>query len=377
MPGSIISRRNALLGLGASAALPFLRPSVARSDDTPAKRLVVWFTPCGTHEAEFRPTGGETDFVLGKILQPLEAHRDKLLLFGPNEADAPDFSNVRKPRGISMVYDGNTPNASGEHASYQILTGAFPTSDRLGSSISLDQYVASKIGANDFLPSIQLGVDSSFPEMCYSGPGQQLPVENNPALAFQTLFGNLSGPSQADLTRKARRKKVLELVAGQSQSLAARLSKDDKSRIEAQQAALEALSTRLDKTFVCEPPTLSSNDPAYWHESDWDHFDKMPEMADAQLRVLATALGCGITHVGSMQYGWCGSNVRHDFLGAPEYLHQLSHDMFDFGTSTYVPEPTKKIIDVNTWYMQKLADFADLLDSMPETDGSKIGRAHV
>ena len=372
MGQSIISRRNALLGLGTSALLPFLRPSVARSDDTPTKRLVVWFSPCGTYEPEFRPTGGETDFVLGKILAPLEPYRDKLLLFGPNEPDTADLGNVRKPRGISMVYDGNTPNASGEHATYQILTGAFPTADRLGSRQSLDQYVASKIGANDFLSSIQLGVDSAFPEMCYSGPGQLMPVENNSALAFQRLFGNLAGPSAADLTRKARRKHVLDTVALQSQSLASRLSNDDKTRIEAQQAALEALSARLDKTFVCEPPVLTSNDPAYWQESNWDSYDKMPEMADAQVRILATALGCGVTHVGSMQFGWAAANARYGFLDAPEYIHQLTHDMFDFGTSTYVPEPTQKIIDINTWYMTELAKFVGLLDSMPDTNGTTV-----
>lgn len=372
MRHSIISRRNALLGLGSSALLPFLRPTAARSDDTPAKRLVVWFTPCGTHEPEFRPTGGENDFVLGKILQPLEPYRDKLLLFGPNEADAPDASNVRKPRGISMTYDGSNPAASGEHASYQILTGRFPNADRLGNGISLDQYVASKIGADDFLPSIQLGVDAKFPEMCYAGPGQQLPVENNPALAFQTLFGSLSGPSEEELTRKARRKHVIDTVAAQSKSLAARLSANDKARVEAQQSALEALSARLDKTFVCEPPVLAASDPAYWQESDWDNYDKMPEIADAQIELLATALGCGITHVGSMQFGWCAANARHPFVSAPEYIHELSHNMFDFATGTYVSEPTNKLVDVNTWYMERLAAFVGMLDAMPESNGTTV-----
>src|SRR5690349_2111546 len=93
-----LSRRKALLGLGATATLPFLLPEAARAQAGPRKRLVVWFTPNGTIESEFRPKGGETDFTLGKILEPLAPHRERLLLLGPSEPDAPDGSNARKLR---------------------------------------------------------------------------------------------------------------------------------------------------------------------------------------------------------------------------------------------------------------------------------------
>src|SRR6187399_1820459 len=90
-----LSRRQALLGLGAASLLPCLLPDAARAQSGPRKRLVVWFTPNGTVESEFRPKGGETDFTLGKILEPLTPHRDQLLLFGPTVPDTADRSNAR------------------------------------------------------------------------------------------------------------------------------------------------------------------------------------------------------------------------------------------------------------------------------------------
>ena len=369
-----LSRRHALAGLGAASLLPLLRPQAARADDSPRQRLVVWFTPCGSVESEFRPQGGETDFTLGKILEPLTPHRDRLLLFGPTVPDKPDLSNARTPRGISMGYDGSNPAASGEHASFSILTGTYPIkkgADRVASSISLDQYLAEKLGADDLFKSIQLGVDAAFPELCFTANGDHLPVENNPALAFQTLFGNLMPPSPEQLQRKIRRKSVLTLVAAQAQAISTQLSGEDKQRIEAQKAALEELALRLDKTLSCTAPVLSSQNPADWNESNWDNFDKMPQIADAQLRILATALGCGMTHVASMQYGWCASNARHPFVNAPEIFHGLSHDVLS-GAGTVVSDIETKLVAVNRWYMTQLAQFIELLAGMPDANGTSV-----
>ncbi len=369
-----LNRRQALLALGATGLLPCLLPEAARAQSGPRKRLVVWFTPNGTVETEFRPKGGETDFTLGKILEPLTPHRDRLLLFGPTVPDAADRSNARTLRGISMGYDGSNPAASGEHASFSILTGTYPVlkgADRVASSISLDQYLANKLGGDDLVKSLQLGVDAAFPELSFNAAGEHLPVENNPALVFQTLFGNLMTEDPAAVRRKLRRKSVLATVAAQAKAISGHLSGDDKRRIEAQQAALEDLATRLDRTFTCTAPTLTSQAPGDWNESNWDNFDKMPAIADAQLRLMATALGCGLTHVASMQYGWCAANSRHAFLNASEIFHGLSHDVLS-GAGAVVPAIETKLTVINQWYMKQLAAFIQLLRDMPDVEGTSV-----
>jgi hypothetical protein len=254
------------------------------------------------------------------------------------------------------------------------LTGTYPVTkgaDRVASSISLDQYLAEKLGQGDLVPSLQLGVDANFPELSFNSVGDPLPVENNPALAFQTLFGNLMTDDPEAARRKLRRKSVLATVAAQAKAISGKLSADDKLRVEAQQAALEALALRLDRTFVCTPPTLSSQSPGDWQQSNWDNFDKMPQLADAQVRLLATALGCGLTHVASMQYGWCAANSRHTFLDAPEIFHGLSHDVMS-GAGTVVPDIETKLVAIHRWYMEQLATFVQLLSDMPDLDGTSV-----
>src|SRR5262245_49695388 len=86
MRSRAVNRRRFLRGLGGAAiALPLLqsldtRPVGAAS---PPKRLVIFFTPNGTVKDQWRPIGagaGESDFTLSPILEPLEPHRDDVLI---------------------------------------------------------------------------------------------------------------------------------------------------------------------------------------------------------------------------------------------------------------------------------------------------------
>lgn len=79
-----LARRAFLAGVGASAlALPFARllssPARAQTSQAP-KRFIVFFSPNGTIPEEFAPDGGETDFQLRRILQPLKPYRQRLLV---------------------------------------------------------------------------------------------------------------------------------------------------------------------------------------------------------------------------------------------------------------------------------------------------------
>ena len=79
-------RREFLRQAGLSAAvLPFISglPSLALAAPArPRQRLIVVFSPNGTIPEEWRPDGGETDFRMRRILAPLEAHRERLLILG-------------------------------------------------------------------------------------------------------------------------------------------------------------------------------------------------------------------------------------------------------------------------------------------------------
>src|SRR5687768_7611752 len=79
-----LSRRTMIRGAGSIAiALPWLEamePARAQTAPATAQRFLAVYTPGGTVLDKWRPTGTETSFALGPILQPLEPILSKLLI---------------------------------------------------------------------------------------------------------------------------------------------------------------------------------------------------------------------------------------------------------------------------------------------------------
>ncbi|WP_437681447.1 DUF1552 domain-containing protein [Sorangium sp. So ce131] len=368
-----MSRRGLLGGLLAGALGSLVSGRVARGDQTgPRKRFVVWFTPNGTIESAFRPTGGERDFKLGPILEPLEPFRDHLLLFG---ASGPEDGDFRKERGLSIRVSEEGP--SGGHGCAKLLTGRLPElyeGNEMASGPSVDQVIAAAVGQDDYLPSLELGVRAKAPSsndhLLYAGPGRPVPPENNPSAAFDRAFAGLASVDPDALRRKSRRREVLRFARAEAQRLAPRLGGADRARLDAHEAALADLDARLEARITCAPPALLHGSPGDWEEG-WDSYEKLPDVGRAQMDILATALGCGITHVGSLQWTSPASNARHTSVGAPEWHHELSHQVLREDGS---PDPavTQKVIDINRWYTSQLAYFLGRLKEMPERDGSTV-----
>ncbi|MES1183640.1 MAG: DUF1552 domain-containing protein, partial [Myxococcales bacterium] len=128
---------------GIAIALPWLeimapeRP--VRAAGTPARRFVGVFTPGGTVLDNWRPTGTETDFTLSTILQPL----------------APVQPHIMVVDGIDMTCAVGEQNQAGLVA---LLTGSKQTGspNDFAANPSIDQVLASRLSANQRLPSLEL-----------------------------------------------------------------------------------------------------------------------------------------------------------------------------------------------------------------------------
>jgi hypothetical protein len=163
--------------LGSLLAVPFLsglaaRESVAGGAAPPPLRFVLMFTGNGQVPAHWLPTGGETDFMLSPVLEPLEAHRDKLLL-------------VHGLRGV----DGHAGGMA------ETTTGRLPKSDGSGVPVggpSIDQVLADRWRGQTPLPSLELGVmpaAEAGDHICYSESGLPIPPIGSALGAFERVFG--------------------------------------------------------------------------------------------------------------------------------------------------------------------------------------------
>jgi hypothetical protein len=364
-----LSRRALLRGMGGLAvSLPFLeimrRPRPARAGGLGGfpKRLVVWYTPNGTIPGNFWPTGGETNFALSPILEPLQPHKQDLLILG----------------GIDMLSALNGPGDAHQKGTGQCLTatelqeGDFPGDAGLSAGwanhASIDQYVAARIGGETIYPSLELGVAVQGSDVgariSYRGPGQPVPSENSPYVMFDRLFGEAAADPAALQRKVARRQAVLDAVSGQYSALRDRLGADDRQKLEIHLQAVDDIQTRLAKGVVefggeCQP--LDQGAPL-----DPERVSNMPAIGKLQMDLLAMAFACDLTRVGTIM--WTRSAANHVLNWADENILEGHHSLAHKGDEDAVK--IAQNTNVNRWYAEQFGYLIQKLKSIPEGTGT-------
>ena len=236
-----IPRRSFLRGAGVALALPFLdsmvpaQTALRKTAANPKTRFTGIFVPHGMAPGYWIPKTEGKGFEFPMIMKPLEPFRDQTVIMsglwsksaepppGTTGADhwvAAAFMCANKPKKTTGadIYDGTT----------------------------IDQMIAQKNGQETLLPSLQLaledpGANSSncgegyscayTNSISWSSPTQPLPMELDPQVAFERLFG--AGGSAEE--RAARREQDRSILDSVTQSLA-RFKKDlgpgDRARLD-------------------------------------------------------------------------------------------------------------------------------------------------
>src|SRR5688500_19743521 len=213
-----IARRTFLQGAGVTLALPLLESMVpagtalAQTAAAPTPRFVGIFLPHGMSPGHWEPKAeGALPEKLPYILEPLEKHRDRTVVMSGL------WSQSAEPP------EGTTGSDHWVAAAY--LTGIKPRktagSDATVGSATIDQQIAQKIGQESLLPSLQLATEDPNSSSSNCGEGYScsytnsiswievptpegetvprtspLPMELNPQVVFERLFGSGSTPEQ-------------------------------------------------------------------------------------------------------------------------------------------------------------------------------------
>ena len=359
-----MDRRHFLQGLGATAlALPVFSslPRRAKAQAIP-HRVLLMYNSNGTINDAFNPTVTQNGLSLGPILAPLEAHKDDLIV-------------VRGLRNEAAI---NSPEGGGGHATGTgCLWNGVRLSDvsvdgpngpaNLGGGITIDRYLGRELGAGTKFDSLELGVQvnnqnltQTALHMSYDGDAQPVTVEDNPASLFQRLFGDFT-VDDSELQRiRAERSSVLDAVAGQIEALSPRLGNDDKLKLDAHLTAIREIETRLTSDIVlggsCELPAEPSI-------ADHNNPLSFPDVGKAQADMLAMALACDMTRVGSVMWSTAGSRTKHEWLGLSTPHHGYSHNDVLY---------RDELIQIGAFYAEQMAYLIDALKSKTESDGSTL-----
>lgn len=349
----------------------------------PPKRVVFFFTSNGTIHESWLPKMVGGKLALSPILAPLEKLKSKLLVVdGLSHKVILEKSNrTGHSAGMNTALTGrNNKIVDPSHPLQSMATG-----------ISLDQYLAGKIGGNTKLSSIECGVQvepytKAFAALSYKGKLQPVLPENSPYRVFDRLFRDVASPgapdSAADGESLADRQRVLEAVSTDLEALRGRLPQSDRIKMEAHIAAIRDIGHSLTtgagtaSGSTCSKPDLGPKIDV-WKNSN------VPAVAKTQMDLMAMALACDLTRVGMIQFGNAGASHRFtwlgkEFLGDPQLadidmakgFHALAHREADPGSRA-------KLVKINVWYAQQFAYLLEKLASIPEGAGSVLDNTAV
>jgi hypothetical protein len=250
-----VSRRRFLLGAGVALSLPMLdamHPRIARASSSPLagsatpRRMLGICNNLGLRPDLFFPTGTGRDYVASPYLELLKAHRQ-------------DFTVMS---GVSH------PNVDGGHpADIAFLTAApHPASSSFRNTISIDQFIAERIGTLTRFPSLTLAVNGAARGLSWTGAGVAIPPEERASEVFNQLF--LQGtPEQveAQIHRLDTGRSILDAVAEQAKDLQGEVGARDRARLEQYFSSVRDLEHRLQESREWErkpKPVVSVKAPA-------------------------------------------------------------------------------------------------------------------
>ncbi len=373
-----LSRRTFLRGVGAAVALPMLDAmtpalaAVGRSPKSPV-RLVFAYVPNGIIMKDWTPRGIGKGFELPRILTPLEAYRDELLV----------VSGLADHNGNEL---GDGP---GDHAraGASFLTGVHckkTSGADIRNGVSADQIAARAFASQTRFASLELGCeDSRTVGNCDSGyscaytnsiswrsPTTPMPPEVNPRLVFERLFG--TEDFKLDPATRARRagyrRSILDMVREDTQKLIGSLGQADRRKMDEYLTSVREIEARIQsaerdnhRDNHAAPPRIGK--PAGIPVTFGEYVSLMFDLQVAALRT-------DLTRVSTMMIGREGSMRTYPEINIADSHHPLTHHRNN-------PDFIEKVTQINQFHIGLFGGFLGKLRSTQDGDGSLLDNSLV
>ena len=367
-----LSRRTFLRGTGTMMALPFLdamapaQTPLRSTAATPKNRFACFYVPHGATMDKWTPSSEGAGFAFTEILKPLEPLRDHINV----------ISGLAHPFVAGAGGADVSAGANHTRAAAVFLTGAVPEKGaRAHLGVSADQVAAMHIGQDTPLPSLELSIEESVlaceaafscayrNSIAWKSPTDPLPMQNNPRLVFEKLFGD--GTSGAE--RRARRQEsssLLDSVMGQVASLQKDLPAGDRRRLSQYLDDVREVERRIQRAESrvredLELPDVPGGVPATFQEH-------LKLLMDLQV----IAFQADITRVSTLMLARELSTATYPETTIRDPFHNLSHHSNDRGNMD-------RFAQLNTYHMTKFAYFVDKLKGIPDGDGTLLDHSIV
>jgi hypothetical protein len=348
-----LSRRAVLRGAGVAVALPLLESMTpaglraAFAAGEPRARVAFVYLPHGAVMDRWLPASGAA-FELGPTLRSLDPLRDRV--------------NVVSGLTLPAAYVGEaTAGANHTRSSRCWLTcaplgeGASPT--------SADQVAAAHIGQETPLPSLELALESGE-SISYRTPTTPLPMEVNPRVVFERLFGDGSTPAER-AARQRQYASLLDAVAGQVPALKRSLPAADRERLDRYLSDIRELERRVNLAADSPLAELDVPDKPAGVPVEFE------EHAALMFDLLVLAWSADLTRVATLLLARELSNRVYPRSGIADGFHNCSHH-------SEVPANIDRLARLNEYHARTtLAVLLDKLARTPEGDGSLLDHSLI
>jgi hypothetical protein len=351
-----ISRRTMLRGVGAAIALPLLDAMIpAFSEErltaaAPVRRLLIVQYSHGVVDETWNPIGEGANYKMSDGLAPLERHRDKFIVF----------------RGLTGSPDRAKADFH-DRAIASFLTGCELTRGKVQVGISVDQIAAQALGKETPFASLELGTEppGEYGSPCYRDANTNLPMERNPRLVFERLFGDTDTLDPAARTQRvAGEKSLLDSVTGRIGELNRQLAAPDRHKLDQYLDSIRDMERRI--AIASAHPAVEAPDlkrPPGVPDSWIDH---VKLMFDLQVLALQADLTRVITFAVTKEV----SQRTFIHLGLSMTFHEISHHNND-------QIKLDALSKINKNHSELFAYYLDKLDGVKEANGSLLDHSLI
>jgi hypothetical protein len=387
-----IPRRMFLRGAGATLALPFLDAMVpastllAQTAARPKSRFVGIFFPHGMAPGYWEPgTTGALPAKLPFIMESLEPVRDQTVILSGLWS-----KSAEPPEGTT---------GSDHWVAAAFLTGIKPKktagSDATVGSATIDQTIARKIGQDTLLPSLQLSVEDpnssssncgegyscsytnsiSWVELPAAQPGQlpptsPLPMELNPQVVFERLFGSGATP-ELRAARLKQSQSILDSLVGELAALRRNLGEGDRRTINQYTDEIREIERRIQLAAKASTSVPELDLPPGIPDQFDDHMKLHADLT-------ALAFRADITRVVTM-LGARDLTSRIYPFPKGELFPEGGNSVSFHGGSHHQEDPVqiRSYARLNRYHVSTMAYLAEKLKATPDGDGTLLDHSLI
>jgi hypothetical protein len=347
--------------VGATIALPLLDAMVpaqtplAKTAAAPAQRFGFIYVPHGSIMKDWTPAQEGAGLQFSPILKPLEGFRDRLTVLT-------NLSNNGE--------NGHSPSTA------MWLSGTFPAKgSKILLNTTVDQIIAQHIGQATTFPSIELATEdhsshlgscagdflcSYMSTISWRTPTQPLPMEINPRVVFERMFGGDAATPAERRARLARNNSLLDAVGESVADLQRGLGPRDKAKLSEYLDNVREIERRIQQAEKQRTDTLLETPPTpIGVPESWDEHVKV------MFELMALAYQGNLTRVASFMMARELSTLSYPQIGVADGHHPVSHN-------NGVPEQVAKKAKIDSYHLSLFGSFLNRLKATPDGDGTLL-----